>query len=306
MKITLVHNPKAGHEKWSGEKLTSLIRAENHSVTYRSSKNDGWQDDFDLASDLVVVAGGDGTIAEVAKRLLGRKMPIAILPVGTANNILTALGLNEIPIEELIAGLSTAKRQPFDLGIVTGPWGSRPFLESVGTGLFASTMSKLDSRDNLHLSHLEDPKEKLQTVVELMIERLDQGFVRSLELALDGEDRSGDFILVEAMNIGHVGPNLNLAPHARVDDEKLDVVLVEKNQREQLKRYLSSLANGIAREPKFEIRRTRVTEMKWEGFDIHIDDETWPQEASGFALEPSQITIKLERHALEFLLPVKG
>jgi len=303
MNITLVHNPKAGHGKKSGTELTSLIRAEGHSVTYQSSKSDGWQDALDAPTDLVVVAGGDGTITEVAKHLLGRRIPIAILPVGTANNIVTALGLSKTPIEELIVGLSTAKRKPFDLGIVTGPWGSRPFLESVGTGLFASTMSKLDSRDNLHLTHLEDPKEKLQAVVKLMIERLDEGFVRSLEIELDGEDRSGDFILVEAMNIGHVGPNLNLAPRAKVDDEKLDVVLVEKNERQQFKRYLSGLATGIPQEPRFEIRRTRVTEMKWEGFDIHIDDETWPQHGSGFALEPSQITIKVERHALEFLLP---
>src|ERR1043165_8651289 len=133
MKITLVHNPKAGHEKGSGEKLTSLLRAENHSVTYRSSKGDDWHDALDLPVDLVLVAGGDGTIAEVAKRLLGRKIPIAILPVGTANNILRALDLGEAPIEDLIAGLSSAKRKQFDLGIATGPWGSRPFLESVGT-----------------------------------------------------------------------------------------------------------------------------------------------------------------------------
>lgn len=305
MNITLVHNPKAGHEKKSGTELTSLIRAEGHSVSYRSSKTDGWENALEAPTDLVVVAGGDGTIGKVAKRLVGRKVPIAILPVGTANNIVTALGLSETPIEELIAALSTAKRQPFDMGTVTGPWGVRPFLESVGTGLFASTMSKLDSRDNLHLSHLDDPKEKLQAVVRLMIERLDEGFVRSLELELDGKDRSGDYILVEVMNIGHVGPNLNLAPRARPNDEKLDVVLVEKNHRQQLRRYLSALARGIPGEPEFEVRRTRVAEMKWEGFDIHIDDETWPQHGSGFALEPCRLTIKVERHALEFLIPAK-
>ena len=65
--------------------------------------------------DLVVAAGGDGTVATAAGIAVRTSAPLAILPLGTANNIATSLGVSA-PAPDLIASWATARRVPFDLG----------------------------------------------------------------------------------------------------------------------------------------------------------------------------------------------
>jgi hypothetical protein len=80
---------------------------------------------LDKRADLVAVAGGDGTVASVARRMVGRGIPVAVLPMGTANNIARSLGLLKKSFEELVEGWRDARRVPLDVGIVCGPWGER-------------------------------------------------------------------------------------------------------------------------------------------------------------------------------------
>ena len=95
---------------------------------------------LDKRAGLVVVAGGDGTVARVARRMVGRGVPVAILPAGTANNIARSLGLLKQPFEELVRGWRDARRVQLDVGIAAGPWGERYFVEGLGAGLFAGLL----------------------------------------------------------------------------------------------------------------------------------------------------------------------
>jgi len=52
--------------------------------------------------DIVAVAGGDGPVGKVARRLIGSPTPIAILPLGTANNIANTLDVTGKSLKELI------------------------------------------------------------------------------------------------------------------------------------------------------------------------------------------------------------
>ena len=56
-------------------------------MRYQSSKED-WKKAVDRAEGLIVVAGGDGTVAKVFRRVCGRDVPVAVLAMGTANNTL--------------------------------------------------------------------------------------------------------------------------------------------------------------------------------------------------------------------------
>ena len=139
MRTLLLHNPTAGAAHPSADELMSRLKAAGLSPKYHSSKNDyksllrkGW--------DLVIVAGGDGTVAKVARRLRNRDIPLAILPVGTANNIAHALGLNG-EIDALIARLETATPVRLDVGVARGPWGKRRFVEAVGFGTLAKAIA---------------------------------------------------------------------------------------------------------------------------------------------------------------------
>ena len=88
------------------------------------------------------MAGGDGTVAKVARRLVKSrsKIPMSVLPLGTANNVARTLGF-DISAEAVIAGLKKGKTSSFDVGIARGPWGKRYFFEGAGAGLFADYLS---------------------------------------------------------------------------------------------------------------------------------------------------------------------
>src|SRR5690349_20514816 len=126
MRITLIHNPGAGGTaREDAAKLVALLAHEGHEVIYQSSKEKGWKAALEERADAIAVAGGDGIIGRVAKRMAGRATPIAPLPAGTANNIARTLGLAGRPWEELVRGWEDGRTVSLDLGVATGPWGER-------------------------------------------------------------------------------------------------------------------------------------------------------------------------------------
>lgn len=63
-----------------------MLRDEGYVVSYRSTEKD-WKKALERPGDLVVAAGGDGTIAKVARQMAHRGTPLTVMPLGTANNI---------------------------------------------------------------------------------------------------------------------------------------------------------------------------------------------------------------------------
>ena len=105
MNVTLIFNPDAGDDQQpSADELLKLIRQAGHTASYQSSKDENWQSALEQSCDIVAVAGGDGIVGTVAKNLIGRHVPIGVLPMGTANNVAKTLGLIDRPLEQLVAG----------------------------------------------------------------------------------------------------------------------------------------------------------------------------------------------------------
>ena len=304
MKVTLIHNPDAGDDQQpSSDELLQLIRDAGHTARYQSSKDENWQSALEQTCDIVAVAGGDGIIGTVAKHLIGRHVPIAVLPMGTANNIAKTLGLTDRPLEQLIAGWATAPRVKFDVGMASGPWNLKYFIEGLGTGLFAETMYRLDATNNVDLAHVNDTGEKVKSVLEILKERLSSFTPNKLKITLDGRDMSGEYVLLEVMNISYIGPNLRLAPHANPSDGLLDIVLVSKDEQDNLSRYLSHSIEGKLPHPGLTVRTGQHLQIEWDGLTVHIDDDVWPDKASEFPISFNTIDVKIDRHALEFLAP---
>jgi diacylglycerol kinase family enzyme len=81
--------------------------------------------------DLVVAGGGDGTVAGVARGLVGGDVPLAVLPLGTFNHFSRDLGM-PTDIEKAIAAIATAERGTVDVGEVNG----HLFLNNSSIGLY--------------------------------------------------------------------------------------------------------------------------------------------------------------------------
>ena len=88
--VEKVHNDEAGDASKHPGTIAAQIDRCGHSVVSRAV-NDDWYADRRSPVDLVVVAGGDGTVSTVARRLARKKVPVAVLPMGTANNVAVAL-----------------------------------------------------------------------------------------------------------------------------------------------------------------------------------------------------------------------
>jgi diacylglycerol kinase (ATP) len=304
MKVTLIHNSDAGtDESCSANQLLRLIREAGHTVIHHSPKDDNWESALQAPADIVAVAGGDGTVGKVAKGLIGRRIPIAVLPLGTANNIANTLGLMDRPPKRLIAEWTSMRCVKFDVGMASGPWGSKCFIEGLGIGLFTETMYRLEATGNVEIAHLDDSEEKIASVLQMLKERLESFPVKKLKVTLDGQDLSGEYILLEIMNIRHIGPNLCLALDADPGDGVFDIVLVSKRERDSLSRCLSDCMEGKISRSGLTARKGQHLKIHWDRFPIHVDDELWPNGAAVSPALSSVFDVKIKRHALEFLAP---
>lgn len=302
MKVTLIHNPNASRTT-PGDEIVRLIRGAGHSTIYQSSDEDVWEKILHESAEIIAVAGGDGIVGKVSKRMVGRDIPIAILPMGTANNIANALGLADRPLDQLISGWATARRMKFDVGAASGPWGSRYFIEGIGMGLFTDTMSRLDARKNIDIAHHRGAEKKITSVLEFMNMRLEGCPANRLKITLDDRDLSGEYLLLEAMNIRCVGPNLCLAPEADPDDGVLDVVLVSNDERSQLRRYLSDRIEGKSDCALLTVHKGRHLHIECDWFPIHIDDDIKLKKKPPTPFSSSVIDVTLDSAALEMLVP---
>ena len=304
MNVTLIHNPEAGKEQqFSAEELTRMVEAAGHSVHYQSCKRAGWREALDRPADLVAIAGGDGIVGAVARELVGRGLPATILPMGTANNIAGALDLRGRELKDLIAGWTSARRMKFDVSTAKGPWGSKYIVEGVGIGAFADTMSKLDARKNIDLAHHDVPDKKMESVLHIMSIRLEGARALPLKITLDDADLSGEYVLLEAMNIRSIGPNLQLAADADPGDGLIDLVLVADHEREKLGRYLVERIAGKSGVPQLSIRRGRHLRIESDEVRLHIDDDIWPEHGEHPPYSPMIIDVELHSESLTILVP---
>ena len=274
MRIALMHNPTAGGKHPSGKDLVSEFEQAGHQVEYLSTKQqEHLPEALKAHADVVVVAGGDGTVRKVATRLLGQDVPITILPVGTVNNIARALGLQG-SLRQLIQGLATARQVKLDVGVAKGAWGEVPFLEAAGTGLFPHMIAERKTNIEQGVPDAVEALGGLTGGVHFL-QHLLQAF-HGLECVIhfDGTELKGNYLLVEAMNIPSIGPAVELAPDARPCDGLLDMVFLREDQREKLDSYLAARLANKGPIP-FPVQRTRQITMSCSATQFHFDDQCW-------------------------------
>ena len=304
MKVTLIHNPDAGDDTQpSGDQIIRLIRKAGHKAKYFSSKDKKWKKALKKPCDIIAVAGGDGTVGRVARRLIGSRTPIAVLPMGTANNIANTIGVTGRTFQELIEGWNAAHCVNFDAGVAKGPWGLKYFIEGFGVGLFAETMFGIDNGQHPHVLRSEDPEEEINAALKVLKKQLSSYPAKKLTVRLDGQDLSGDYYMLEALNVRYIGPNLNLVPRAEINDGLLDVVFVSKEEQAKLRQYISDRLRHKRSRVNLTVRQGRHLQVEWKSSPVHIDDTAWPEDEDTDRVLSIAIDIKTDPGALVFLKP---
>ncbi len=221
-------------------------------------------------TDLVVAAGGDGTVAAAARYLAGRHAPpvLAVLPFGTANNIAKSLGVHG-SLDDIVDGWRTAPRRAIDLGSVRHGAGSWGFLESVGVGLLAAAIAESGTRHECEWTrHKMAPHEGARFVLDVLQHLASH---RSTVIC-DGIAVSGEFLFVEVLNMPLVGPNLCFSAETDPSDRQLTVVTATEAQRDALRDYLAARGTGRDAELDLPARAARTVEIHG-GTGCHLDDQ---------------------------------
>jgi diacylglycerol kinase family enzyme len=302
MQITLIHNPGAGSGGTRPDRgaLEKWIRDAGHEVFYQSARDENWEQALKHPTDLVVAAGGDGTVGRVARRLAGTGLAFTALPMGTANNISRSLGLIEHPIDAHPHHWKDARRMKLDVGVAHGPWGEDHFIEGIGLGLFAWMMPMADESEKL--ARIQDPDAALSYALRMLRRRLEEHAPDHIKATLDGRDISGNYLMFEALNLPYIGPNLFLAPEAKGDDGLLDIVLIDEHSRAKLLESLIAWQEGKPAQPTLPTLRGKHLLIEPVDDNVHIDDKIW---RAGDSDRPSRadIEVKVLPGAVEVLLP---
>lgn len=276
MRIALVHNPEAGDGSFDRGQIVRHFRDRGCQVEEFGKKPGQVRRAVRTAPDLLVVAGGDGTVAKSVKALDGSRIPLLILPVGTANNIARSLGI-EATLPESIDAAMAAPRVRFDVGCADAPWGAERFVEAAGIG-FLGTLLRRELRGLPGVLPVEETRGRSREVNSAagVAELIRCQTVRTMAIVADGVDLGGEYLTVEAMNIRALGPRIVLAPEAHSGDGQLDLVLIRPEERDALVAYVAERKTPGELPPFARHRVSRAT-LSWSRSDGHLDDEAWPR-----------------------------
>lgn len=303
MQATLIYNGNSGGaEETSADMLQAALKEAGFSPVYKRTESESdLEEALEGVNGLVLVAGGDGTVHTVAKRLISADdVSLAIVPLGTANNIAKSLGIEGSP-QNVIKALKSAEKRPLDVGHVHAPWGEDYFLEAAGCGLFADILADYDPEQG------KSPLRAAHTLKAVLVDYDPKHW----EISLDGKDLSDTYIAIEILNMKATGPRLNFAPDADPSDGLFDVACVLEPDATNFLDYLEHLFTDTFPALKnVEVLRGKKIEMKWSGSPIHIDDNLRPEQVTDLddvederVDEHGTITFKNLHGAIDLWLP---
>lgn len=210
--------------------------------------------------EVVVAAGGDGTINEVVNGLAGADVTLGILPVGTMNVFATELGIpsNLAKAWEVI---EAGHVREVDLPKANTAY----FVQLAGIGLDAEVVERTtpDSKKNL------GPMSYLITLAQVAARKPTPVYVDPV----DSHPREGSFVLVGNGRL-YGGPFV-LFKEARLDDGLLDVLVFKNQSHWDLLRYVQAIAFGthpeLADVEYFQTKGLRL--MSREYVPVEVDGE---------------------------------
>lgn len=214
-------------------------------------------------NEVVVAVGGDGTVHEVASACVGTERVMGIIPAGSGNDYVKALGVGS-DIRRALEVIAAGDVRVVDAGEVNGVH----FNNGLGVGFDAEVAAGV----KIAPSHLGGTGRYMWSVGRLL-----WGFqCHEATLTLDGGKAiEAKTILVAAALGTTYGAMFKLAPESKLDDGLFDVVWSEKISRLDVMRILpSALAGTIMRHGEVHMKRAKKLEVKMaEAVPAHVDGE---------------------------------
>jgi diacylglycerol kinase (ATP) len=258
--------------------------------------------------DLIVVAGGDGTVREVASTLVGKTVPLLVIPLGTFNNFARSLSLPADPIGACHLVHTGALRQ-VDVGIANG---RHFFFEAAGVGVDAQLFPLGEAvKQGLFAAIFLAARLAFihqQAAVELNFDRpLDRAYQRSFRGQSPVHHRRRRFrndrrrirlrsSFLAVANGPYYGSNFTVCPGARPDDGLLSFGVFRDFSKRELLFHFVSISRGRRQyHPKLEMFECAWLEVTaQEKLQVHVD---------GNPIGTTPVRFSVRRNALTVLTP---
>jgi diacylglycerol kinase (ATP) len=291
-RVLIIANPAAGGSRRSRRRLGQVVAAlerRGSTVTLRHTapaEGDAERLARDLAVDfdIVVAAGGDGTVNAIVNGIAGcggAPPPVAVLPFGTANVLAREIGLPHQPeaLAELIAAGPARAIWP-------GRAGARLFLTTASSGFDAETVAAVDSRLKRVVG-----RGAFAWAIAVCLWRYRACAMR---LRVDGTDYPA--IAVIAAKGRRYAGRFVVAPRASLADPTLELVLFQRAGRLAVLRYLGALACGrLADRDDVSVLRCRTATL--------AADRAVPVQADGEIIGFLPITLAVADRTMRLICP---
>jgi len=242
-RFLLIVNPRSGRRRGMAvlEQVRSWFGAAAAELDVRLTAQSGDARRLARTLDLagysgICLIGGDGTLHEVVSGLLERdqpvSLPLGIIPCGTGNDVAKQLGVSSPP--DAVRRIVSGETCPFDVARVDAGGATDYCVSLVG---WAGVADINCGAERLRL--LGPPRYAIAALGRILFPRR-----RRAQLVLDDQRHEDDFLLVAACNTVFSGSGMRLAPRAKVDDGKIDVVILRRASRWQMLRLFARVFDG--------------------------------------------------------------
>jgi YegS/Rv2252/BmrU family lipid kinase len=287
MKALFLVNARSGARRRHG--IETLIRDAcrhlEHDIVACGRKEDldGIVDDAERGGiDVVYAVGGDGTVHETAKRLIGRRLALGVVPTGSGNGFARHIGL-PMNLRASLQSCRGGRIVTIDTARVNGT----PFLGTMGVGFDASIADAFANAGT----------RGLRTYVRVGIREFRHFAAEEYEIVVDGERVTRKALVVAVANAAQYGNNVRIAPLASLQDGVLDVVVVDDVSLLQAAALLPRLFRGTFH------RSNRVTVLRGKRVDIRRPSEG-PAHLDGEPVRlPERLSIEVVPQSLRVLIP---
>ncbi|NLI67557.1 MAG: diacylglycerol kinase [Bacilli bacterium] len=236
----IIYNPTAGREQFRKELPYVLERLEEagYETSAHATKGDG---DATRAAeiaverkyDLVVIAGGDGTLNEAISGIAEKdyKPKVGIIPAGTTNDFARALGIPK-DVKKAVDIILEENEQALDIGKVNGKY----FVNIAGGGDLTELTYDVPIKMKAALGQLAYYVKGIEMLPSL----------RPVSVTIEYDDNvySGEIMLFLVANTNSVGGFEKLAPDALVDDGYFDLLILEKTSLPEFIRLATAALRG--------------------------------------------------------------
>ena len=230
---------------------------------------------------MVVAVGGDGSVNEVAKGLIGTETVLGILPAGSGNGLAMHLGLGRNPYKA-IPHLNQGKVIQID----TCKMNEHCFVNLAGVGFQALVAHKLK----------ESRLRGITGYTRFIVQESFGYQIPTFEIIIDGKKIERECLLIEVANAPMFGYNFEIAPHAKLNDGILEVVVIKKLRPWQFP-YLawhslrkSLEKNGLAENfsgEKIVIKLNKETAAHFDGEGLLANEDLH------FSINPLSLNVKV-------------